>query len=59
MKPRTIRPRWRVWQAVAMMLEATMTAMYGGMIHTFLNDPAGRQKIDPMAMEAPAMMGWL
>lgn len=42
-----------------MRLEATMAAMYGGKIHMFLNEPAGRQKIDPMAMEATAMMGWL
>lgn len=53
-RPRTISPRWRAWEEFAMVLAATMAAMYGGKIHLVLKNPAGRQKIAPTPVAAAA-----
>ncbi|KAM1909435.1 hypothetical protein ACFX13_038190 [Malus domestica] len=58
-KPQIIRPRWWVWQAVAMTLAQTMAAMYCRKNHMFLKKLAGRQKMEPMAVAAVAMRGCL
>lgn len=52
--PRTIRPRERVWEAVPTVAATTMAAIYGGKIQYVLKNPAGRQKIAPRAVTAPA-----
>lgn len=44
-----------MWQAVATESAATMTVIYSRKIHTVLKNPAGRQKIAPVAVVAAAI----
>lgn len=56
--PRTMRPSWRVWEALATTCAATMAATYGGNIQTVLINPAGKQNTAPRRVAAPAMIWW-